>query len=106
MKRHGLHPAWRRLVAVVSVLAVALGLAPHDLTAGGRGPSLTPPPLPELRAAPAAPLPVPHENGELPVLPALAALVPLAAPLGRARSTAGFAPDPRRLSGQRQLEGG
>lgn len=97
--------AWgQRVVALVSVLAVVFGLAPHGAP-DRKGPSLTPPPLPELRSF--APLPpiTPHEVGDLPTLPKRFAPVRSHEPSVAPKVTGGFRPPARTLSGVSQLEG-
>ncbi|PYE56673.1 hypothetical protein DES52_101478 [Deinococcus yavapaiensis KR-236] len=97
--------AWgQRVFALASVFAVVFGLAPHN-AADRKGPSLTPPPLSELRSF--APLPpiTPHEVGDVPIL--LKRFAPLRSrePSASPSVARGFTPSPRTLSGVSQLEG-
>jgi|GEM_PF-4645806 len=108
MRNSGQHPVWQRLLALLSVLAVAVGLAPPEPTRGDARwtPSLTPTPMPELRAAVPAPPATPQILGaaDLPV-----PRPPLPRPTARRvplRAVPGHPVPARTQRPLRQLDGG
>ena len=98
-------PEWRRLIALLSVLAVFLGLSAHENGPSRVQTTLSPAPLPELRAAP--PLPGgPDVVGEpVPTQVRLASAGEYA-PAPVRPPEPGFAPRPLQQSGAKRLEGG
>ena len=106
MKLHGQHLLWQRILALISVLAVILGSAPHEPGNRNSQSSLAPTPLPELRAAHTLPPLVPAETSEPPLpLPGVVSAVPVPC-TGAVRAADEHAPSPRVQSGVRQLSDG
>ncbi|AFZ68784.1 hypothetical protein [Deinococcus peraridilitoris] len=106
MKSRPRHQTWQRLLALLSVLAVFAGLAPHDGPTSRNTPSLAPAPLPEFRAVVAVPSVNLQDAGALPGTLAVTWPGTHDESGPRARMEAGFHPRPRALSSVRQLGGG
>lgn len=107
MKEHGQHLWGQRILALLSVLAVVVGLTPHE-GSGRRAntQSLAPAPLPELRAFTPLPPLTPHEFAEPPAQAVQALANETRGDTLRPVRKAEHAPQPREQSGIRQLEGG
>lgn len=107
MKNSSQHLWGQRILALLSVLAVVVGLAPHEPSGrGANTQSLAPSPLPELRAFTPLPPLTPHEFAEPPTEAVRMFVGAIRGDSLRPARQAEYAPQPREQSGIRQLEGG